>query len=441
MSVLSLKVTVSGIDYYLSDENFLRTDANFHYGFLLSGPRIKKGQVKGGFYDFEVGQVQIENRPLDESHPFGGSRYTSLIQNLGTAYPFVFQYGLQDFDWIVGTLVLEKVDREALTFSVNATEYNVDATSAVTDNSGNTVTAPFAYGAVTHFTPLIRIADGASYPRWHNPTGLTSGITVFEDGTSRTINAITSDYIEISDYSANAGEVSLTSTNSKTLEDFFDYVATQLSLSVSTADTTRATNASSYDVKIKVNAPIPLLELASDVAAAYNHQFDIRQDASGDSTLHLIDRAYTGASVITYKDYELLASNYTLGFPLGGVSSSWGINVVEGGRLVGKSTSARSANKPKGREFSVNAYADQYSDITRVQGRIDAIKDIEKLSKASVTIPDINTEIELGDRIRFRRLQDFLECTLTVRSIDYDFSSRTTALEGDATLSEFVRDF
>lgn len=441
MSTLSLKVTVSGTDYYLSDESFLRTDANFHYGFLLSGPRIKKGQVKGGFYDFEVGQVQIENRPLDESHPFGGSRYTSLIQNLGTAYPFVFQYGLQDFDWIVGTLVLENVDREALTFSVNATEYNVDATSAVTDNSGNTVTAPFAYGAVTHFTPLIRIADGASYPRWHNPTGLTSGITVFEDGTSRTINAITSDYIEISDYSANAGEVSLTSTNSKTLEDFFDYVATQLSLSVSTADTTRAVNAGSYDVKIKVNAPIPLLELASDVAAAYNHQFDIRQDASGDSTLHLIDRAYTGASVITYKDYELLASNYTLGFPLGGVSSSWGINVVEGGRLVGKSTSARSANKPKGREFSVNAYADQYSDITRVQGRIDAIKDIEKLSKANVTIPDINTEIELGDRIRFRRLQDFLECTLTVRSIDYDFTSRTTALEGDATLSEFVRDF
>ena len=47
---------------------------------------------------------------------FGGSRYTSLIQNLGTAYPFTFQYGLQDLDWITGTLVLEKVDREALTF-------------------------------------------------------------------------------------------------------------------------------------------------------------------------------------------------------------------------------------------------------------------------------------------------------------------------------------
>ena len=93
-------------------------------------------------------------------------------------------------------------------------------------------------------------------------------------------------------------------------------------------------------------------------------------------------------------------------------------------------------------EFSVNAYADQYSDITRVQGRIDAIKDIEKLSKASVTIPDINTEIELGEtESASRRLQDFLECTLTVRSIDYDFSNRTTALEGDATLSEFVRDF
>ena len=437
MSNLSLKVTVSATDYYLSDETFLRTDANFHYGFLLSGPRIKKGQVKGGFYDFEVGQVQIENRPLDENHPFGGSRYTSLIQNLGTAYPFTFQYGLQDYDWITGTLVLEKVDRESLTFSVNSTEYNVDATSTVTDNSGNTVTAPFAYGAVTHFTPLIRTTSN----RWHNPTGLTSGITVFEDGVSRTINAITSDYIEITGYSADAGEVSLTSTNSKTLEDFFDYVATQLSLSVTTADTTRATNASSYDVKIKVNAPIPLLELASDVAAAYNHQFDIRQDSSGNSTLHLIDRAYAGASITSFKDYELLTSNYTLGFPLGGVSSSWGINVVEGGRLVGKSTSARSANKPKGREFSVNAYADQYSDITRVQGRIDAIKDIEKLSKASVTIPDINTEIELGDRIRFRRLQDFLECTLTVRAIDYDFSGRTTALEGDATLSEFVRDF
>lgn len=441
MTQLSVRLVVDATNYYLSDSAFLRSDAVFHYGFLLTAPRVKLAQVQGGFFDFEIGQLQIENRPFDSNHPFGGSRYTDLLSNLGTAYSFAIRYGLQDYDWITGSLVLEKVDREALTFSVNAVEYNVNATSTVTDYDGNTVTAPWIYGGALHFTPLIRIADGVTYPRWHNPTGLTSNVSVFEDGTARTINAITSSYIEISDYSADAGEVSLTSTNTKTLEQFFDYVATQLSLDVSSADTSKTTTASTLDVRIGINAPIPLLDLASDVAAAYNHQFEIREDSSGDTTLFLIDRAYSSGTLNEYKDFQLLESSYTLGFPLGGVSSSWTITTPEGGKLVRKPNSARSANKPKGRELSVSAYADRYDDIPRVTGRLDAVRDIEKKAAAKVTIPEIKTDIDVGDRVQFQRLQDFLQCSLVVRSIDFDFAEKTTTVEGDATLSQFVWEY
>lgn len=441
MTQLSLRLTVSGTDYYLSDEAFLRNDGQFHYGYLLQPPRIKLAQVKGGYLDFEIGQMLIENRPFDANHPFGGSRYPSMLTNVGTAYTFALRYGLQNYDWITGTLVLEKVDREALTFSVNATEYAVDVSGTVTDYSGNVITAPFVYGACTHFTPMIRIADGPSYPRWYNPTGLTSGVTIFEDGVSRTINAITATYIEVSDYSADQGEVSISSSTTKTLEDFFDYVAVELSLDVSSADTTKATSASSYDVKIQVNAAAPLLELASDLAASYNHQFSIQQDSSGDSTLYLVDRAYSSGSLTEYKDFELMESSYNLGFPLGGVSTSWTITEPEGGRLVRKSTSARSANKPKGRELSAGSYADSYADVTRIQGRLDAIRDIEKKPTAKVVIPEISADLQIGDRLQFRRLQDFLECTLTVRAIDYDFDTKTTTVEGDSLLTEFILDF
>ena len=99
---LSLKITVGGSNYYVSDQEYLATDANFHYGYVLTAPSITLGTTRGGYANFSSGRVVLENRPLDNTHPFGSSRYTSLVSSPSTTYPFVLKTTLTGYDWITG---------------------------------------------------------------------------------------------------------------------------------------------------------------------------------------------------------------------------------------------------------------------------------------------------------------------------------------------------
>ena len=130
----------------------------------------------------------MENRPLDNDHPFGGARYISMVGDVATTYTFVLSTTLAGFDWITGVLVVESITQEELWFTMYPTEYTASPVSTVDDSNGNTVTAPWNYGAVTHFNNLVQ--TGAT--TFHNPTGLTSGLSFFEDGTSETISATSS---------------------------------------------------------------------------------------------------------------------------------------------------------------------------------------------------------------------------------------------------------
>ena len=109
---LSLKITVGGTAYYVSDDEYLADDANFHYGYVLQAPSITLGVSRGGYANFSSGRVILENRPLDNTHPFGSSRYTSLVSSPSTTYPFVLKTTLTGYDWITGTMVIENITEE-----------------------------------------------------------------------------------------------------------------------------------------------------------------------------------------------------------------------------------------------------------------------------------------------------------------------------------------
>ena len=268
---LSVKITVSGADYYVSDEEFLASNAVFHYGFILTAPVVELSTTKGGYANFKVGSLVLENRPNDANHPFGSSRYKTMLDNTETAYNFVLKLTLNGYDWITGILILESINQEALTFTLYPKEYTVSPVGTVTDSGGNTVTAPWIYGAVSHFNNLVQ--TGAT--TFQNPTGLTSGLTFYEDGSSESISLSTS---TITCGTYGGGQPTLSSSTTQTLEDFFDYVATQLSLDVSTANTAKATNASSLSIKIRQDKQDPLIEIASKVSESFNYQFYIAVD-------------------------------------------------------------------------------------------------------------------------------------------------------------------
>lgn len=440
---LSIKITVDGTDYYVSDDEFISPSGTLHYPFVIQAPVITLGANQGGWLQYKSGSFAMESRPIDDTHPFGGPRYTGDLLNIGSTYPIVINFGLLGYDWLTGIAVLESISQDQLQFSVYPDEYTTSPVSSVTDVDGNSVANPWGYGAFTHATPLIRKTSG-SPDVWHNSTGLTSGLTLYEDGTALTLTASSTE-LSASDYSVDEGEVSLSSSNTKTLEDFFDYVATSLSLDATAANTAKATSASSYGVKLYWTKEEPLIEIASKIAEAYNHQFYIAVDPNSgsgtDTTLFLIDRANNPSSFTTLEEDLILSASCTLGFPLGGVSGTFTVTTPEAGKLVQKQVEFRAENQANGRELTAPVYADSYGDSALVLGRLQAIRDIEKKPLVSVTVPDIQVDYKPGDRFKFSREQDFLTADMIARSITYDFRNQTTKLEGDATLSAYIRRF
>lgn len=434
---LSIRITVDGSDYYVSDDEFISSDATLHFPFVIQAPVVTLGVNRGGWIQFQAGKFFLESRPIDANHPFGGSRYSAELLQIGNTFPVAINFGVLGYDWITGVIVLESIATDVLQFSIYPDEYTTSPVSAVTDLDGNSVTGPWMYGALTHATPIIQ----KSATTWANPSGLTTGLTFYEDGSSLSAT-FTSDTITVAS-GFTGGEVSLSSSTSKTLEDFFDYVATQLSLDAAAADTTKAPNASSYGVKIYWQQETPLIEIASKVAEAYNHQFYIGPDTStvgNDVTLFLIDRANSPTATVLDEDV-IISAEYSLGYPLGGISGTYLVTQVEGSKLVEKEVSFRSENKPVGRELTAPVFADTYGDASLVSGRLQAIRNIEKKAVVTVTVPEIQVDYKPGDRFQFSREIDFLTADLIARTITWDFRTQTTTLSGDATLSAYIRAF
>jgi hypothetical protein len=435
---LSLKITVGSTAYYVSDDEYVADDGNFHYGYVLNAPVMTLGATRGGYANFRSGFVVLENRPLDDSHPFGSSRYTSMVSSPSTTYVFVLKTTLTGYDWITGVLVIENITEESLRFTMYPFEYTQSPVSTVTDSDGNTVTAPWVYGSVTNFNNLVQTGSTT----FHNPTGLTSGLTFKEDGSTGSISAgYSATSFTVSTYGG--GQATLSSSTSKTLEDFFDYVASTLSLTVTSANTAKATGASSLGIKIRQEQPMPLVLIASSVAEAFNHQFYIGPNTadSNRTTLFLIDRANNPTSFTTFEEDEIVDASFQIGFPVGGISATYKVVEIESNKVTEYSEYVRVENKPIGSEFEVPAYADTYADRSQVSTLLTAIKNNDVKASASVTMPDIQTSYNLGDRFKFGREIDFVNCDMIARSITYNFQNRTTTLSGDADLSAYVRTF
>ena len=434
---LSLKITVGSTAYYVSDDEYVADDGNFHYGYVLNAPVMTLGATRGGYANFRSGFVVLENRPLDDSHPFGSSRYTSMVSSPSTTYVFVLKTTLTGYDWITGVLVIENITEESLRFTMYPFEYTQSPVSTVTDSDGNTVTAPWVYGSVTNFNNLVQTGSTT----FHNPPGLTSGLTFKEDGTTKATSSVSTSAFTVSGYGG--GQATLSSSTSKTLEDFFDYVATTLSLTVTSANTAKATGASSLGIKVRQEQPMPLVLIASSVAESFNYQFYIGPDTgnSNQTTLFLIDRANNPTSFTTFDEDEIVDASFQIGFPVGGISATYKVVEIESNKVTEYSEYVRVENKPIGSEFEVPAYADTYADRSQVSTLLTAIKNNDVKASASVTMPDIQTSYNLGDRFKFGREIDFVNCDMIARSITYNFQNRTTTLSGDANLSAYVRTF
>ncbi len=429
---ISIKIQNSG-NFYVSDDEFIALDNVFHYGFLLDAPVITLSATDGGFINFSSASIKLTNEPFNTDHPFGSSRYLALIENSSTTYQVEIKTIDLSYAWIKGTISLENLDKETLSFTVYPVEYNISSLSSVTDLDSNVCAKPLIFGAANYFDSLIQTSGTA----FSNPVGLTSGLTLYEDGASKSISS-TSSIITCASYSG--GQAALSSSTAKTLKDFFDYCCVQFGLDVSEADVQKSTTANSLPIKIIQTDPIALIQLASQVAHAYNHQFLIKVDPdnSDKTTLYLIDRANNPASSISIDEDELINTSHALGYQLSSVTSEISINTFKNSKLTKLKEKLLVQNKPSGNSINLNSYADSYSDIAAVNSNLTAFKNTEIKTKSSFKISGIQTSYNIGDRFKFGRRSDFLTADLLCRSLTYDFTDKTTTVQGDSTLSDYI---
>lgn len=435
---LSIKITVSGTDYFVSDDEFLGLDGNFHYAFVNVAPTFTLSPVNGGYIEIETGTLVLDNLAQDSNHPFGSTRYTSLLTTPGTAYACTINTGVIGYDWVTGVLIIDSITSKTLTFSIHTKQFAVNVGDSVTDNNGASAVNPFSYGDVTHRIPVIR-TGGAT---WANPTGLTSDVTVYEDGTQRTISFITATTITLSDYSGDEGQVSISVSVAKTLKDFFDYVALTLGLTNTSADVTRAINAVNINVKIYEIGIINLIDLANEVAKATNHVFYISPDPLSptfDETLFLIDKEDTQTATVLDAD-GIEGVSYKPGFPLGKVSGFYAVQTVENNKLVTteKVVNSISSDSPLGEHKTAPVFADTEGDSTSVSALLNDIRYSDSKTKASALVPGIQNTWRFGDYLRFDKHEEFLRCTFQVLSLTFNLADKTTLAKGPADLSEFI---
>ena len=433
---LSLKIIVDSTNYYLSDNEYLGTDAIFYFGVILDAPVVELAPTRGGFSSFKTGTIVLENRPLDSNHPFGAGRYSLLIESPETNYIFTLKLSTLSYDWITGVLVIGKISEETLTFTLYSDSYPYSPVSEVENIDGFDVTAPWCYGAITNFDDLIK--TGAT--TFQNPLGLTSGITFFEDGVSKSTSLSTS---TITCGSYGGGQAVISSSTTKTLGNFFDFVANSLELDVSDANTDKSASAAALDIKIRETNPVSLVEIASNVSEGYNCIFFIAIDPDNENkkTLFLVDRANVPETFTTIAEDIIINSSFSLGFPLGSMNSEIDIVKIEGGKITKYAEKIRIKNEEEAKNVSVKAYADTYADRDRIVDILNAIQTIEIKSKASVTVPGLHPEFRLGDRYKFGRDISYIDADMIARSIVFDFKQRQTTLSGDANLSIYTRSF
>jgi len=97
----------------------------------------------------------------------------------------------------------------------------------------------------------------------------------------------------------------------------------------------------------------------------------------------------------------------------------------------------QSVNLTAGKTKTVKVYADRFDAVSAMETILDAIRDVEKKPRASITIDGVKSSYEIGDRFVYNSREDFVKYDLFTESIEWDFSNRQTTVSGHSSLTPY----
>ena len=476
---LEIKITTGGSDYYLSDEAHSGpkfgsdSGSTYYFGFIAVSPVLKLAATTGGYISVAAGTISLFNKVYDSNFPFSGANFSTLLSNAGTAtnLPTISIKDSTKYAIFDGSLVLQSLSDSLIVFTVQSADFNVFlAEGTIADSSGDTVTVPWPYGTIANVPGLVctdkatgqnKFANGtADHPGFYHSQTVSSyfihlssaGTTLYtsqSSGSPQTSWRVTDTLLEPQHFTnaspehstgtiavglAKSANITGTGPASGYVGGLFDYIAADLG---ATVDSTKGGDVLSEECAIWQRTKIASVELLSQAARSMNMQFYIAPNQStGVSTIYVIDRA-TSPTATALNDQDIVSSSFQVQAPLQSVTLSLRDYGWKGEILVEEPFDLVSNNLSFGRQLKYRNFFGVTKSSAGTVATADAIRDIEKKPLASCTVNGIQMTYAPGDRFTFNRGVDRVSVDLIVRSIQWNWTDRTTTISGECTLSPF----
>jgi len=473
---MDLPLAGGSVYYYLSDESHVGANGKFYHGFILGRPKIKMSSTSGGFIQMTAGGITLVNRPNDADHPFGGSRYATILATPGPYYIGIkFDEAYNLFE---GMVFLQSIANNEMKLSVNpirSTGLNIyTADSDLNDGRVN-----FFFGAI-HEQP-VPLIDASNFD---SVTGTAVGFqnlttstgTVKIDGTTRVPDAwsaINEDAGSIhmsggsarynADYTSSSKR-SVSGTGAKwattpamtasgtTIGDFADQIAHIMTNTI-TSDSLYVLETATVD-KNKIGTPpdstiiisqeSDILNLLSSVMPGVNYQFYIAPNQTdGNRTLFLIDKDNVPGTSSDYyhalSDFEISEIVIRAPKEIKRISLNYTDHYWSGTDLISQQLGSHITLGASGSDISLQALADDFSQFSDVSTMLTSIKNILIKSTVKAKIAGLQSTWRPGDRVVFDRRTEQVHVDMKVRGIEWDSVAMETSIEGEATITDLVQ--
>lgn len=228
--------------------------------------------------------------------------------------------------------------------------------------------------------------------------------------------------------------VSGESKNGKTIADFFAYLASRLG--VNNVDFTHAPSASSVNLQLWETSQNKILDFAGEVAFSANYLFEIKNNI-----IRVIDRAYIPDTFTKIENYNIISTEYKMPSPIKALRSIWQVNIanttVKPATLDQREESVMISNSSSGEIRDIVNVTKNREDQTLILGSIRSI-----LNKVVITanIGGIQSNLEIGSRVKFNREEDGVSVDMIIRTISFDFGGLQTQISGDGTVTVIEQD-
>ena len=473
---MDLPLAGGSVYYYLSDESHVGANGRFYHGYIIGRPKIKMAPTSGGFVQMTSGGITLVNRPNDSDHPFGGSRYTTILSTPGPYYIGIrFDEAYNLFE---GMVFLQSITSDEMKLSVKPIRTTSGLNIGPASSDLNDEQVNFFFGAI-HDQP-VPLIDASQFD---SVTGTAVGFqnlttstgTVKIDGTTRSPDAwsaindavgssmaggsarYNADYTSSSKRSVSGTGAKWATTpamtaSGTTIGDFADQIAYIMTNTITsdslyvleTATVDKNKIGTPPDSTIVIKSESDILNLLSSVMPGVNYQFYIAPNQTdGNRTLFLIDKDNVPGTSSDYyhalSDFEIIEIVIRAPKEIRNISLKYTDYFWTGTDLNSQELGSVTSLGSSGSDISLNALADDSSQSSAVSSMLTSIKNVLIKPTVKAKIAGLQSTWRPGDRVVFDRRTEQVHVDMKVRGIEWDSVAMETSIEGEATITDLVQ--